>query len=110
MHGDTTSSLAATIASYYNKVKVAHIEAGLRTNNLYSPWPEEINRSLIAKIAQIHFAPTQIAKKNLEFEGINKNKILITGNTVIDALLIASKKVFSSNSIKRNLEKKFSVL
>ncbi len=110
VHGDTTSSLAATIASYYNKVKVAHIEAGLRTNNIYSPWPEEINRSLIAKIAQVHFAPTQIAKKNLECEGINKNKILITGNTVIDALLIASKKVFSSNSIKRKLEKKFSYI
>ena len=76
MHGDTTSSLATALASYYNKVKVAHIEAGLRTNNLYSPWPEEINRSLISKIAQIHFAPTQIAKKNLKNEGIDKSKIL----------------------------------
>ena len=76
VHGDTTSSFAASIASFYNKVKVAHIEAGLRTNNLYSPWPEEINRSLISKIAQIHFAPTLTAKKNLEIEGIDKSKII----------------------------------
>ncbi len=110
VHGDTTSSLATTLASYYNKVKVAHIEAGLRTNNLYSPWPEEINRSLISKIAQIHFAPTQIAKKNLKNEGIDKSKILVTGNTVIDTLLIASNKVFKSKNIMRKLEKKFSYI
>ena len=110
VHGDTTSSLATALASYYNKVKVAHIEAGLRTNNLYSPWPEEINRSLISKIAQIHFAPTQIAKKNLKNEGIDKSKILVTGNTVIDTLLIASNKVFKSKNIMRKLEKKFSYI
>ena len=110
VHGDTTSSFAASIASFYNKVKVAHIEAGLRTNNLYSPWPEEINRSLISKIAQIHFAPTLIAKKNLEIEGINRSKIIVTGNTVIDSLFITSNKIFKLNSIKKRLEKKFSYI
>ena len=110
VHGDTTSSFAASIASFYNKVKVAHIEAGLRTNNLYSPWPEEINRSLISKIAQIHFAPTLTAKKNLEIEGIDKSKIIVTGNTVVDSLLIKSNKIFKLNKIKKLLDKKFNYI
>ena len=110
VHGDTTSSFAASIASFYNKVKVAHIEAGLRTNNLYSPWPEEINRSLISKIAQIHFAPTLTAKKNLEIEGIDKSKIIVTGNTVVDSLLITSNKIFKLNRIKKLFEKKFNYI
>ena len=110
VHGDTTSSFAASVASFYNKVKVAHIEAGLRTNNLYSPWPEEINRSLISKIAQIHFAPTLTAKKNLEIEGIDKSKIIVTGNTVVDSLLITSNKILKLNKIKKLLDKKFNYI
>ena len=85
VHGDTTTSFIASLAAFYSKIKVAHVEAGLRTFDLCSPFPEEMNRTLTAKIANIHFAPTITAKKNLEFENINNN-VIVTGNTVIDAL------------------------
>ncbi|MDC0853689.1 UDP-N-acetylglucosamine 2-epimerase (non-hydrolyzing) [Candidatus Pelagibacter sp.] len=110
VHGDTTSTLATSLACYYNKTKVAHVEAGLRTGNIYSPWPEEINRKLTAQISEINFSPTLISKKNLISEGIDKKKIFITGNTVIDALLLAKDKIIKSQSIKKNLKKKFSFL
>jgi UDP-N-acetylglucosamine 2-epimerase (non-hydrolysing) len=86
VHGDTTTSTSAALAAYYHKIPVAHIEAGLRTNNIYSPWPEEINRQLTGRIATFHFAPTPLSKKNLLLERISEEKIWITGNTVIDAL------------------------
>ncbi len=86
VHGDTTTTLAATLASYFAKIPVAHIEAGLRSNNIYSPWPEEINRKLTSGIADIHFAPTQQAAANLKRENIPEEQIVVTGNTVIDAL------------------------
>jgi len=85
VHGDTTTSFAAALAAFYSGIKVAHIEAGLRTFNKKAPFPEEVNRSLTARIADVHFAPTQLAAKNLSCEGIT-GEILITGNTVIDAL------------------------
>lgn len=85
VHGDTTTSFAASLAAFYSGIKIAHIEAGLRTHDKYSPFPEEINRSLTAKLADIHFTPTITAKENLYAEGIIKN-VFITGNTVIDAL------------------------
>jgi UDP-N-acetylglucosamine 2-epimerase (non-hydrolysing) len=86
VHGDTTSALAASLAAYYKKISVAHVEAGLRTGNIYSPWPEELNRKLIGSIASLHFAPTEKSAANLRQEGISENNIFVTGNTVIDAL------------------------
>ena len=95
VHGDTTTSTAAALASFYSGIKVCHIEAGLRTFNKLSPFPEEINRQITARLADLHFAPTEIAKQNLISEGINPECIHITGNTVIDALLYANEKVES---------------
>lgn len=86
VHGDTTTTLVGSLAAFYNKVKLGHVEAGLRTYNKYSPYPEEINRKLTSDIADFHFAPTQAAKQNLLREGINEDKIFVTGNTAIDAL------------------------
>jgi len=87
VHGDTTTTFAAALAAYYKKIPVAHVEAGLRTFNKYSPYPEEINRKLTTSLSDIHFAPTQSAKENLMREGISTDHIVVTGNTVIDALL-----------------------
>ncbi len=99
VHGDTTTSFAATLAGFYHQIPVGHIEAGLRTYNLASPFPEEANRSLTGRLATYHFAPTQINADNLQNEGV-KNNIVITGNTVIDSLLFANKKIDSfSNKI-----------
>jgi len=110
VHGDTTTTLAASLACYYKKITVCHVEAGLRTGNLYSPWPEEINRKLTSHIAKIHFSPTKLAKKNLKLEGIDEKNIIVTGNTVIDSLLFTKKKILKSNLIKKRLKKKFSFL
>ena len=87
VHGDTTTTLSASIAAYYEQIPVGHVEAGLRTGNIYSPWPEEINRKITGTIAQLHFAPTQRAASNLQSEAVPTDRICITGNTVIDALL-----------------------
>ena len=86
VHGDTTTSTIAALCSFYKKIDVGHVEAGLRTNEKYSPFPEEMNRQLTSKIASIHFAPTLTAKKNLLNEGIKEDSIHVTGNTVVDAL------------------------
>lgn len=86
VHGDTTTSTAAALASFYQQIPVGHVEAGLRTHNIYSPWPEEMNRQLTARIASYHFAPTQLSCENLLSEGVERSKIDVTGNTVIDAL------------------------
>jgi UDP-N-acetylglucosamine 2-epimerase (non-hydrolysing) len=93
VQGDTTSAFAGSLVAFYNKVLVGHVEAGLRTWNKYSPFPEEINRVLTTKIADIHFAPTRLSKENLLNDNVESSKILITGNTVIDALQIARDKV-----------------
>ncbi|MDF2514760.1 MAG: hypothetical protein K0R59_56 [Sphingobacterium sp.] len=87
VHGDTTTAMAAALAAFYSEAKICHVEAGLRTFNKYSPFPEELNRQLVGRMADIHFAPTETAKLNLLKENINTNLILVTGNTVIDALL-----------------------
>jgi UDP-N-acetylglucosamine 2-epimerase (non-hydrolysing) len=87
VHGDTTTSLAATLAAFYQQIKVAHIEAGLRTYNLSSPWPEEMNRQMVDRICDYFFVPTELSRKNLIMEGADEKKIIVTGNTVIDALL-----------------------
>jgi UDP-N-acetylglucosamine 2-epimerase (non-hydrolysing) len=99
VQGDTTTTFIASLAAYYNRIKIAHVEAGLRTWNKYSPFPEEINRVLTSKLADLHFAPTKISKGNLITEGVQQEKIFITGNTVIDALLLASEKI-KNNTIK----------
>jgi len=87
VHGDTTTTFAAALSAYYRKIPTAHVEAGLRTQNKYSPYPEEINRKLATSLSDLHFAPTQSAKENLMREGISFEHIVVTGNTVIDALL-----------------------
>lgn len=87
VHGDTTTTFVGALAAFYQQIPVAHVEAGLRSHDIYSPYPEEINRSLTTRLTNLHFAPTQSNYKNLIGEGIDKNKIFITGNTVIDALL-----------------------
>lgn len=86
VHGDTTTSTAAALAAFYQHITVGHVEAGLRTHNIYSPWPEELNRQLTARIASLHFAPTALCRENLINEGIPDNQIFVTGNTIIDTL------------------------
>ena len=95
VHGDTTTTMAASISGFYSGAKICHIEAGLRTNNMNSPFPEEMNRQVASRIASYHFAPTEKAKNNLLKENIDESKILITGNTVIDALLESIDRVSS---------------
>ena len=86
VHGDTTTSTATALAAFYQQIPVGHIEAGLRTHDIYSPWPEEMNRQITARIATYHFAPTILSKQNLINEGVKEDFIFVTGNTVIDAL------------------------
>jgi UDP-N-acetylglucosamine 2-epimerase len=93
VHGDTATTFATSLAAYYQQIPVAHVEAGLRTGNLYSPWPEEGNRKLTGALAQLHFAPTTNSRDNLLKEGIAANRIIVTGNTVIDALLDVMKRL-----------------
>jgi len=95
VHGDTTTTLSAALSCFYHKIPVAHVEAGLRTHNLYSPWPEEANRRLVGHLAALHFAPTSTSAENLMAEGINQERIFVTGNTVIDTLLLMIKRITS---------------
>jgi UDP-N-acetylglucosamine 2-epimerase (non-hydrolysing) len=93
VHGDTTTSMAAALAAFYQQIPVAHIEAGLRTHNIYSPWPEEMNRQITSRIATYNLAPTPLSKQNLLNEGIQERSITVTGNTVIDALYLVVEKI-----------------
>lgn len=102
VQGDTTSAFVAGLAAFYQKIPVAHVEAGLRTNNKYNPFPEEINRRLLSHIADLHFAPTDGAKQNLLDEGVDSANIFVTGNTVIDSLLYTAKKDISFNNANLN--------
>ena len=108
VHGDTATTMAGSIAAYYQKIPVGHVEAGLRTRNIYSPWPEEINRQVTGRIATWHFAPTEGAKQNLELEAVSPDRITVTGNTVIDALYWVANKIQQDPHIhaaqKRRLE------
>lgn len=104
VHGDTMTSVTAALAAFYKQVPVGHVEAGLRTFNRYSPWPEEINRQLTGRLATFHFAPTIVAKANLLRENVEENKIIVTGNTVIDALHDALKRINAAPDIKTDLE------
>lgn len=103
VHGDTTTSTATALAAFYQQIPVAHVEAGLRTHNIYSPWPEEMNRQITGRIATYHFSPTELSKTNLVKENIDSKNIIITGNTVIDALFYVIKKIKADNTLSENL-------
>lgn len=102
VHGDTTTTFAASLAAYYHQIPVGHVEAGLRTGNKYSPFPEELNRKLTGAISDLHFSPTSTSKNNLIREGVDESKIFVTGNTVIDALFktVDNNFVFNDDSLK----------
>jgi len=110
VHGDTTTTLSASLAAFYKQIKVGHVEAGLRTGNLYSPWPEEANRTLTGTLANRHFAPTQGSADNLLHEHVKPTDIAITGNTVIDALLQVKEQVLTKSEINDKFASKFSDL
>ncbi|MGZ2371887.1 non-hydrolyzing UDP-N-acetylglucosamine 2-epimerase [Ancylomarina sp. YFZ004] len=103
VHGDTTTSTASALAAFYQQIPVGHIEAGLRTHNVYSPWPEEINRQLTGRIASWHFAPTALSKQNLLKEGVKEETIIVTGNTVIDALYSVLEKIKGKKTLHKSL-------
>jgi len=105
VHGDTATTFATSLAAYYQKMKIGHVEAGLRTGNLYSPWPEEGNRRLTGVLADYHFSPTETSRKNLLNEGVDESSIFITGNTVIDALQLVINRIDADKSLKLNIEK-----
>ena len=103
VHGDTTTSTAAALAAFYQQIPVGHVEAGLRTGNIYSPWPEEMNRLMTGRIATYHFAPTPLAKSNLMRENVGEERILVTGNTVIDALYMVVDKIKNDAALQGQL-------
>lgn len=104
VHGDTTTSTASALAAFYQQIPVAHIEAGLRTHNIYSPWPEEMNRLITGRIATYHFSPTPLSRQNLLDEGVKTEQIHVTGNTVIDALYWVVEKIKSNKAMDNELE------
>lgn len=104
VHGDTTTSTATALAAFYQQIPVGHVEAGLRTHNIYSPWPEEINRQLTGRIATYHFAPTQLSQQNLLKENVDGKNIVVTGNTVIDALYMVVDKIKSDAKLSASLD------
>ncbi len=105
VHGDTTTSTMAALAAYYEQIPVGHVEAGLRTYNIYSPWPEEMNRQITGRIASYHFVPTKLSKSNLLEENVKESNIIITGNTVIDALCMALNKIKNNSELEIKLKK-----
>lgn len=110
VHGDTATTFAASLAAYYHKIEVGHVEAGLRTGNIYSPWPEEANRRLTSVLTTYHFAPTQNSFDNLIKENNDPNSIVITGNTVIDALLTVRNKILNDSELIKTFKSKFNML
>ncbi|MBJ9482835.1 non-hydrolyzing UDP-N-acetylglucosamine 2-epimerase [Acinetobacter baumannii] len=108
VHGDTTTTLSASLAAFYAKIKVGHVEAGLRTNDIYSPWPEEGNRQLTGILANYHFAPTQQSEENLLKEGKKQQDIYVTGNTVIDALMYVLQRIENQPTLKEKIKSKIS--
>lgn len=110
VHGDTTTTFAASLASFYQQIAVGHVEAGLRTGNIYSPWPEECNRKLTGSLTSLHFAPTQKAQQNLLAEHVSGEHVFVTGNTVIDALIQVENKVSNDEALNSELAEKFSFL
>jgi len=108
VHGDTTTSTSAALAAFYKQIPVAHVEAGLRTRNIYSPFPEEMNRQLTARLATWHFAPTQVSRENLLGEGVPATQIFVTGNTVIDALHAVVEKLASDETLRERVSDELS--
>lgn len=104
VHGDTTTSTAAALAAFYQQIPVGHVEAGLRTHNIYSPWPEEMNRQITGRIATYNFSPTPLSKQNLLREAVNEDSIVVTGNSVIDALYWVVDKIKADNSLSAELK------
>ena len=105
VHGDTTTSTAAALAAFYHHIPVAHVEAGLRTGNIYSPWPEEMNRLITGRIATYNLSPTKLSRENLLRENVSDSKVIVTGNTVIDALHWVTNKINNDNDLNVNLAK-----
>ncbi len=110
VHGDTATTFAASLAAYYEQIEVGHVEAGLRTGNIYSPWPEEANRRLTGVLTKYHFAPTETSKQNLIKENFDPENIIVTGNTVIDALLMVKDKIENDAQLNASLKKQFPIL
>ena len=110
VHGDTATTFAASLAAYYEQIAVGHVEAGLRTGNIYSPWPEEANRKLTGALTQYHFAPTETSQNYLLRENFDKENISVTGNTVIDALLMIKEKIAHDEALQRSLSEQFPFL
>lgn len=110
VHGDTTTTLATSLAAYYEKIPVGHVEAGLRTGNIYSPWPEEMNRRIAGSVSQVHFAPTETARSNLLREGVDDFAIHVTGNTVIDALLKVVQRLRADAELRGGMDERFRFL
>jgi UDP-N-acetylglucosamine 2-epimerase (non-hydrolysing) len=110
VQGDTTTTTAAALCAFYNKVKVAHLEAGLRTRNRYAPWPEEINRVLATQLADLHLAPTGVSKQNLLDDGVAEERIHVTGNSVIDALFEVRDMIAADAELQAKLKQQFSML
>ena len=108
VHGDTTTSTAAALAAFYQQIPVAHIEAGLRTYNIYSPWPEEMNRQITSRIATFNFAPTPLSRQNLRNEQVKEESISVTGNTVIDALYMVIEKIKTNPTLEQTLKSQIS--
>lgn len=110
VHGDTTTSFSASLVAFYEQIPVGHVEAGLRTHNIYSPWPEEFNRRVTGVVARYHFAPTEISKKNLLAEKVDSDSVIVTGNTVIDALQWVVNKIKQDNGLSVELASRFPML
>ncbi len=110
VHGDTTTTIATSLAAFYQRIPVGHVEAGLRTGDLYSPWPEEANRTLTGHLAMYHFAPTENSRQNLLRENIRDDKIFVTGNTVIDALIWVRDRVMASDDLREELAVRYPFL
>ena len=106
VHGDTTTSMAAALAAFYQQIPVGHVEAGLRTGNIYSPWPEEMNRLMTGRISTVHFSPTPLAKQNLLQEHVDEAKIVVTGNTVIDALQMVVERLKNDEQLAGEVKEK----
>ena len=110
VHGDTTTTFGSALAAYYNKIKIGHIEAGLRTHDIYSPWPEEANRKLVAALSTFHFAPTLDSKNNLISENVDPKNIIVTGNTVIDSLKMITARLLDDYQLEKEVNKEFSFI